>query len=70
MTRGTIVSLTPVRVLPTFSYACEYNPTFLRLYSAHLRTLGFTVFWPGWVMCSQPLPGLDRYMPTRPPHLL
>jgi len=35
-----------------------------------LRTLGFTVFWPGWVMCSQPLPGLDRYMPTRPPHLL
>ena len=35
-----------------------------------LRTLGFTVFWPGWVMCSQPLPGLDRYTPTRPPHLL
>jgi GNAT superfamily N-acetyltransferase len=35
-----------------------------------LRTLGFTVFWPGWVMCSEPLPGLDRYTPTRPPHLL
>lgn len=35
-----------------------------------LRSLGFRVFWPSWVMCSVPLPGLDRYMPTRPPHLL
>jgi hypothetical protein len=35
-----------------------------------LRTLGFSVYWPSWVMCSVPLPGLDRYMPTRPPHLL
>ena len=32
--------------------------------------LGFRVYWPSWVMCSVPLPGLDRYMPTRPPHLL
>ena len=24
-------------------------------------------YWPSWVMCSVPLPGLDRYMPTRPP---
>ena len=32
--------------------------------------LGFVVYWPSWVMCSEPLPGLDRYMPTRPPHLL
>jgi GNAT superfamily N-acetyltransferase len=35
-----------------------------------LRTLGFSVYWPSWVLCSVPLPGLDRYMPTRPPHLL
>jgi GNAT superfamily N-acetyltransferase len=35
-----------------------------------LRKLGFQVFWPSWVMCSVPLPGLDRYAPTRPPQLL
>lgn len=35
-----------------------------------LRQLGFRVHWPGWVMCSSPLPGLDRYLPMRPPHLL
>jgi GNAT superfamily N-acetyltransferase len=35
-----------------------------------LRTLGFSVYWPSWVLCSVPLPGLDRYMPTRPAHLL
>jgi GNAT superfamily N-acetyltransferase len=35
-----------------------------------LRGLGFQVYWPSWVLCSVPLPGLDRYMPTRPPHLL
>ena len=35
-----------------------------------LRKLGFQVFWPSWIMCSIPLPGLDRYVPTRPPHVL
>jgi N-acetylglutamate synthase-like GNAT family acetyltransferase len=35
-----------------------------------LRRLGFTVHWPGWVLCSVPLPGLDRYLPTRPARLL
>jgi GNAT superfamily N-acetyltransferase len=35
-----------------------------------LRKVGFKVFWPSWVMCSVPLPGLDRYVPTRPPHVL
>jgi GNAT superfamily N-acetyltransferase len=35
-----------------------------------LRALGFKVYWPSWVMCSVPLPGLDRYVPTRPPRLL
>ena len=35
-----------------------------------LRMLGFRVYWPSWVMCSVPLPGLDRYVPTRPPFVL
>lgn len=35
-----------------------------------LRVLGFRVYWPSWVMCSVPLPGLDRYVPTKPPLLL
>ena len=43
MTRGTIVSLTPIRLLPTFAYACSYNPTFLRLYARQLRTYGFSI---------------------------
>ena len=28
MIRGTIISLKPLRLLPTFSYACAYNPAF------------------------------------------
>ena len=35
-----------------------------------LRRLGFRIHWPSWVMCSVPLPGLDRYVPTRPSRLL
>lgn len=41
MVRGTIVALTPIPLLPTFSYACAYNPAFLRLYARHLRPFGF-----------------------------
>src|ERR1700730_9117958 len=37
MMRGTIVSLTPIRILPTFSYDCAYHPTFLRVYAKHLQ---------------------------------
>ena len=43
MMRGTIVSLKPIPLLPSFLYASTYNPTFLRLYAKHLRTLGFTI---------------------------
>jgi len=43
MMRGTIVSLKPIPLLPSFLYASTYNPTFLRLYTKHLRTLGFTI---------------------------
>jgi GNAT superfamily N-acetyltransferase len=35
-----------------------------------LRRLGFQIHSPSWVMCSVPLPGLDRYLPTRPARLL
>ena len=42
MMRGTIVSLRPIRLLPTFAAAATYNPTFLRLYARHLGALGFS----------------------------
>lgn len=41
MVRGTIVSLASLALLPTFSYACTYQPTFLRLYAQALAALGF-----------------------------
>ncbi len=43
MIRGTIVSLKPLRLLPTFSYACAYSPVFLRIYARHLNSLGFSI---------------------------
>jgi formylmethanofuran dehydrogenase subunit C len=43
MVRGTIVALRAIRLLPTFSFACEYNPAFLRLYAKHLDSLGFSL---------------------------
>jgi formylmethanofuran dehydrogenase subunit C len=43
MIRGTIVSLAAIPLLPTFSSACSYNPTFLRLYAKYLQPLGYAV---------------------------
>jgi formylmethanofuran dehydrogenase subunit C len=43
MMRGTIVSLKPIPLLPSFLYASTYNPTFLRLYAKHLSALGFAI---------------------------
>lgn len=43
ISRGTIISLKPIPLLPTFSYACTYNPTFLRLYARHLSALGVSL---------------------------
>src|SRR6516225_3575550 len=43
MVRGTIVSLKPLRLMPTFSYACAYNPTFLRIYARSLSAMGFSI---------------------------
>jgi formylmethanofuran dehydrogenase subunit C len=43
MNRGTIISLAPLPLLPTFSYACSYHPAFLRLYARFLGTLGVSL---------------------------
>jgi formylmethanofuran dehydrogenase subunit C len=43
MVRGTIVSLKPLRLMPTFYGACAYNPTFLRIYAKSLQTMGFSI---------------------------
>jgi len=40
MVRGTIVSLKPLQLLPTFSYACAYDPVFLRVYATFLSRFG------------------------------
>jgi formylmethanofuran dehydrogenase subunit C len=41
--RGTVISLKPIKLLPTFAPACDYNPTFIRLYAKHLAPLGFSL---------------------------
>ncbi len=43
MIRGTIVSLTEVPMLPTFSHACAYSPVFLTLYAKYLNSLGVAI---------------------------
>jgi formylmethanofuran dehydrogenase subunit C len=40
MNRGTIISLAPLPLMPTFAYACSYNPVFVRLYARQLESLG------------------------------
>jgi hypothetical protein len=41
--------------LPTFSFACDYNPVFVRLYAKHLRPFGF------WVPCEEQEGAYRRY---------
>jgi len=43
MKRGTIVSLTPIPLLPTFAPGSRDTPTFLRVYAKRLARLGFTL---------------------------
>lgn len=70
--------LVPVMLAALDRVAKAQEPEFLSVFSTtiswwllrRLRGLGFRVHWPSWVLCSVPLPGLDRYAPTRPPHLL
>lgn len=38
MNRGTIISLKPLKLLPTFAHACTYVPDFVRVYARHLQT--------------------------------
>jgi formylmethanofuran dehydrogenase subunit C len=43
MARGTIISLKPIKLLPTFAYCCDYNPTFMQPYAKHLAACGFAL---------------------------
>lgn len=43
MVRGTIISMRPIPLLPTFTYACTYCPSFLRLYAQYLHGIGVTI---------------------------
>lgn len=80
---GPAVGITPGEVISVVLAALDrvaktQEPPVLSVYASttswhllhRLRILGFRVFWPSWVMCSVPLPGLDRYVPTRPPLVL
>ena len=80
---GPAVAVTPADLVPVVLAALDrvartLEPPSFGVYCAtdswwllrRLRRLGFKVHWPGWVMSSIPLPGLDRYLPMRPPHLL
>lgn len=48
MARGTIVAFEPLNLLPTFLYACTYEPTFLRVYAEHLQKRGVPAPEHGW----------------------
>jgi N-acetylglutamate synthase-like GNAT family acetyltransferase len=80
---GPAVAATPEELVPVVLAALDrvaatVEPEYLSLFSTtvswwllrRLRGLGFEIWWPSWIMCSTPLPGLDRYVPTRPPHVL
>jgi formylmethanofuran dehydrogenase subunit C len=43
MFRGTIVSLKPLQLLPTFSHGHDDTPTFLKLFAKQLQGLGITI---------------------------
>lgn len=43
MKRGSIVAMQDAPVLPTFTYACVFEPAYLRLYLRHLRERGLPV---------------------------
>jgi Acetyltransferase (GNAT) family len=70
--------LVPVLLAALDRVAKMQEPEVLRVFCTtsswwlmdRLRRLGFRVHWPGWIMSSVPLPGLDRYLPTDPVRLL
>jgi GNAT superfamily N-acetyltransferase len=71
-------ALVPVVLAALDRVAKAQEPETLRVFCTtdswwlldRLRRLGVRVHWPSWWMCSVPLPGLDRYLPTRPARLL
>ena len=80
---GPAVGATPEDLIPVVLAALDrvaksHEPELLGVYCTtdswylldRLRRLGFRLHWPSWVMSSVPLPGLDRYLPTRPARLL
>jgi GNAT superfamily N-acetyltransferase len=75
---GAPADLVPVVLAALDRVAATVEPEYLSLFTTtiawwllkRLRGLGFEIWWPSWIMCSVPLPGLDRYVPTRPPQLL
>jgi GNAT superfamily N-acetyltransferase len=77
---GPAVAVAPPEVIPVVLAALDrvaktQEPPMLSIYASttawhllhRLRMLGFQVYWPSWMMCSLPLPGLDRYVPSTPP---
>ena len=48
MSRGTIVVLEPIKLLPTFLYACTYEPAFLRILLKLLEDLGVPASGQVW----------------------
>lgn len=75
---ATAEDVVPVVLAALDRVARAREPEYLRVFCTttswwllrRLRGLGFQVFWPAWVMCSVPIPGLDRYAPAMPPQLL
>ena len=43
MNRGTIISLKPIQLMPTFAYSGIYNPTFVNVYAKKLATHGIEI---------------------------
>jgi len=43
MKRGTILSMHNAEMLPTFSYTCTYQPSYLRLYLTYIKELGLDI---------------------------
>jgi predicted N-acetyltransferase YhbS len=75
---GEPAGIVPVVLAALDRVAATIEPEYLSIFTTtiawwllrRLRGLGFEIWWPSWIMCSVPLPGLDSYVPTRPPQLL
>jgi formylmethanofuran dehydrogenase subunit C len=70
MLRGTIICLTPVRLLPTFAPCCTYDPPFVRVYARLLEPLGIAIPYEGGTyqrfMGDTSVPGKGEILLWRP----